>query len=108
MTVAAILTELLPYIIALLTGAAAWLKGHAEVQAVKRDREDTKKERDESIQKLAWELNRIKEQQTHQDNLNDDFRQQFSALNTTMTEIKTLVELLVDNKIKNGVNNGTN
>ena len=108
MTAAAIISELLPYIIAFLTGAAAWLKGHAEVQAVKRDREDTKKERDESIQKLAWELNRIKEQQTHQDNLNDDFRQQFASLNTTMTEIKTLVELLVDNKIKNGVNNGTN
>ena len=88
-----ILVQLIPGFLGVLTGIAAWLKGHAEVNQVKKDREDTKKERDESIQK---------EEQTHQNSLNDEFRQQFALLNKSITEIKTLVELLVDNKIKTG------
>lgn len=102
MTVAAIIGELLPYIIGILAAGAAWLKGHAEVQHVKKEREETKKERDESIQRLSWELNRIKEDMNHQNLLNDDFRQQLTTMNSTITEVKTLVELLVENKIKNG------
>lgn len=97
-----IIMQLIPGFLGVLTGIAAWLKGHAEVNQVKKEREDTKKERDESIQKLSWEISRMKEEQTHQNSLNDDFRQQLSMLNTSITEIKTLVELLVDNKIKNG------
>jgi small-conductance mechanosensitive channel len=102
MTAAVIIGKLLPYIIGLLAALAAWLKGHAEVQSVKKDREETKKERDDSIQKLSWELNRMKEDMNHQNLLNDDFRQQLTTMNSTITEVKTLVELLVDNKIKNG------
>ena len=102
MTAAVIIGKLLPYIIGLLAALAAWLKGHAEVQSVKKDREETKKERDDSIQKLSWELNRMKEDMNHQSLLNDDFRQQLTTMNSTITEVKTLVELLVDNKIKNG------
>ena len=102
MTAAVIIGKLLPYIIGLLAALAAWLKGHAEVQSVKKDREETKKERDDSIQKLSWELNRMKEDLQHQNLLNDDFRQQLTTMNSTITEVKTLVELLVDNKIKNG------
>lgn len=97
-----IIVQLIPGFMGVLAGVAAWLKGHAEVQNVRKEREDTKKERDESIQKLSWELNRLKEEQSHQSTLNDDFRQQLAMLNTSITEIKTLVELLVDNKIKNG------
>ena len=102
MSATEIIGQLLPYIIGILAAGAAWLKGHAEVQDVRREREDTKKERDESIQKLSWEINRMKDDMNHQSTLNDDFRQQLSMLNTSITEIKTLVELLVDNKIKNG------
>ena len=102
MTAAVIIGKLLPYIIGLLAALAAWLKGHAEVQSVKKDREETKKERDDSIQRLSWELNRMKEDMNHQNLLNDDFRQQLTTMNSTITEVKTLVELLVDNKIKNG------
>jgi len=102
MTAAVVIGKLLPYIIGLLAALAAWLKGHAEVQSVKKDREDTKKERDDMIQKLSWELNRMKEDMNHQNILNDDFRQQLTTMNSTITEVKTLVELLVDNKIKNG------
>lgn len=102
MTAAVIIGKLLPYIIGLLAALAAWLKGHAEVQSVKKEREETKKERDDSIQKLSWELNRMKEDMNHQNLLNDDFRQQLTTMNSTITEVKTLVELLVDNKIKNG------
>lgn len=102
MTAAVIIGKLLPYIIGLLAALAAWLKGHAEVQGVKKEREETKKERDDSIQKLSWELNRMKEDMQHQNLLNDDFRQQLTTMNSTITEVKTLVELLVDNKIKNG------
>lgn len=102
MNAAVIIGKLLPYIIGLLAALAAWLKGHAEVQSVKKDREETKKERDDSIQKLSWELNRMKEDMNHQNLLNDDFRQQLTTMNSTITEVKTLVELLVDNKIKNG------
>ena len=102
MPAAVIIGKLLPYIIGLLAALAAWLKGHAEVQSVKKDREETKKERDDSIQHLSWELNRIKEDMQHQNLLNDDFRQQLTTMNSTITEVKTLVELLVDNKIKNG------
>lgn len=102
MTASVIIGKLLPYIIGLLAALAAWLKGHAEVQSVKKDREETKKERDDSIQKLSWELNRMKEDMNHQNLLNDDFRQQLTTMNSTITEVKTLVELLVDNKIKNG------
>ncbi len=102
MTAAVIIGKLLPYIIGLLAALAAWLKGHAEVQTVKKEREETKKERDDSIQRLSWELNRIKEDMQHQNLLNDDFRQQLTTMNSTITEVKTLVELLVDNKIKNG------
>lgn len=102
MTAAVIIGKLLPYIIGLLAALAAWLKGHAEVQSVKKEREETKKERDDSIQKLSWELNRMKEDMQHQNLLNDDFRQQLTTMNSTITEVKTLVELLVDNKIKNG------
>lgn len=97
-----ILVQLIPGFLGVLTGIAAWLKGHAEVNQVKKDREDTKKERDESIQKLSWEISRMEEEQTHQNILNDEFRQQFALLNKSITEIKTLVELLVDNKIKTG------
>lgn len=102
MTASVIIGKLLPYIIGLLAALAAWLKGHAEVQSVKKEREETKKDRDESIQKLSWELEHIKAEQVHQGSLNDEFRQQFSMLNKSITEIKTLVELLVDNKIKTG------
>jgi len=102
MTATVIIGKLLPYIIGLLAAVAAWLKGHAEVQSVKKDREETKKERDDSIQRLSWELNRMKEDMNHQNLLNEDFRQQLTMMNSTITEVKTLVELLVDNKIKNG------
>ena len=44
----------------------------------------------------------MKEDMQHQNLLNDDFRQQLTTMNSTITEVKTLVELLVDNKIKNG------
>lgn len=97
-----IIMQLIPGFLGVLTGIAAWLKGHAEVNQVKKEREDTKKERDESIQKLSWEISRMKEEQNHQNSLNDEFRQQFTLLNKSITEIKTLVELLVDNKIKTG------
>lgn len=97
-----IVMQLIPGFMGVLAGIAAWLKGHAEVNQVKKDREDTKKERDESIQKLSWEISRMKEEQVHQSSLNDEFRQQFVLLNKSITEIKTLVELLVDNKIKTG------
>lgn len=97
-----VIVQLIPGFMGVLAGIAAWLKGHAEVQTVRREREDTKKERDESIKKLSWELNRMKEEQIVQNSLNDDFRKQLAMLNTSITEIKTLVELLVDNKIKNG------
>lgn len=99
-----IIMQLIPGFLGVLAGIAAWLKGHAEVNQVKKDREDTKKERDESIQKLSWELEHIKEEQVHQSSLNDEFRQQLVMLNKSITEIKTLVELLVDNKIKTGGN----
>ena len=102
MTATVIIGKLLPYIIGLLAALAAWLKGHAEVQSVKKDREETKKVRDDSIQRLSWELNRMKEDMNHQNLLNEDFRQQLTMMNSTITEVKTLVELLVDNKIKNG------
>ena len=97
-----IIMQLMPGFLGVLAGIAAWLKGHAEVNQVKKEREDTKKERDESIQKLSWEISRMKEEQVHQSSLNDEFRQQFVLLNKSITEIKTLVELLVDNKIKTG------
>ena len=97
-----VIIQLIPGFLGVLTGIAAWLKGHAEVNQVKKDREDTKKERDESIQKLSWEISRMKEEQVHQSSLNDEFRQQFVLLNKSITEIKTLVELLVDNRIKTG------
>lgn len=97
-----IIMQLIPGFLGVLAGIAAWLKGHAEVNQVKKEREDTKKERDESIQKLSWEISRMKEEQVHQSSLNDEFRQQFVMLNKSITEIKTLVELLVDNKIKTG------
>lgn len=96
-----ILVQLIPGFLGVLTGIAAWLKGHAEVNQVKKEREVTKKDRDDSIQKLSWELEHIKAEQIHQGSLNDEFRQQFSILNKSITEIKTLVELLVDNRIKN-------
>lgn len=97
-----IIMQLMPGFLGVLAGIAAWLKGHSEVNQVKKDREDTKKERDESIQKLSWEISRMQEEQVHQSSLNDEFRQQFTMLNKSITEIKTLVELLVDNKIKTG------
>ena len=97
-----VIIQLITGFLGVLTGIAAWLKGHAEVNQVKKDREDTKKERDESIQKLSWEISRMKEEQVHQSSLNDEFRQQFVLLNKSITEIKTLVELLVDNRIKTG------
>ena len=97
-----VIIQLIPGFLGVLTGIAAWLKGHAEVNQVKKDREDTKKERDESIQRLSWEISRMKEEQVHQSSLNDEFRQQFVLLNKSITEIKTLVELLVDNRIKTG------
>ena len=82
-----ILVQLIPGFLGVLTGIAAWLNGHAEVNQVKKDREDTKKERDESIQKLSWELEHIKEEQVHQSSLNDEFRQQLVMLNKSITEI---------------------
>ena len=97
-----IIMQLIPGFLGVLAGIAAWLKGHAEVNQVKKDREETKKDRDESIQKLSWEMEHIKAEQVHQGSLNDEFRQQFTMLNKSITEIKTLVELLVDNKIKTG------
>ena len=97
-----IIMQLIPGFLGVLAGIAAWLKGHAEVNQVKKEREVTKKDRDESIQKLSWEMEHIKAEQVHQGSLNDEFRQQFTMLNKSIAEIKTLVELLVDNKIKTG------
>lgn len=96
------IVQLIPGLMGVLAGIAAWLKGHAEVQDVRKEREDTKKERDESIKKLAWELDRMKEEQARQSSLNDDFREQLAMLNNSITEIKALVQLLVDNRIKTG------
>lgn len=97
-----VIVQLIPGFMGVLAGIAAWLKGHAEVQDVRKERENTKKERDESIKKLGWELDRMKEEQARQSSLNDDFREQLSMLNNSITEIKALVKLLVDNRIKNG------
>ena len=41
-----IVMQLMPGFLGVLAGIAAWLKGHAEVNQVKKDREDTQKERD--------------------------------------------------------------
>lgn len=38
-----LLTLLGPGFLALLTGIGAWLKGHSEVQKVRKEREETKK-----------------------------------------------------------------
>lgn len=89
----------LPLVVVLLGGLYLWLKfGRME-----KDRQETKIQRDsdsqnihDEIQRHSWELNRIKEDNGHRDQLLEDLRKQVEAVNSNLAVVATKLDHLVD------------
>ena len=92
--------QLLAAIIAVLVAAAGWLKSHTEVNAVKRDRESTKVERDTRIAILE---SKVTEMDKRLEEGNDRFERFERELKETNGMLRELIGMFkVSNKIKDG------
>lgn len=79
--------QLIGTIIGLLAALAAWLKGHAEVNAVKKDRDVTKQERDTRIALLEAEYKSLKERLKDGDNRFSRFESELKTNNDLLHEL---------------------
>ena len=79
--------RLIGTIIGLLAALAAWLKGHAEVNAVKKDRDITKQERDTRIALLEAECKSLKERLKDGDNRFERFERELKTNNDLLHEL---------------------
>lgn len=72
-----------------------------EIRAITDARAETATRRDnemqelrETVTKTTWDINRIKDEMSHRDNLLEDLRAQLSALNTTMAVVGQKLDIL--------------
>ena len=89
----------LPLVVVLLGGFSIYRK----TQNIEQARKITKVERDndsqkvhDEIQRHSWELNRIKEDNGHRDQLLEDLRRQVEAVNSNLAVVATKLDHLVD------------
>lgn len=92
--------QLLAAIIAVLVAAAGWLKSHTEVNAVKRDRESTKVERDTRIAILE---SKVSEMDRRLEEGNDRFERFERELKETNGMLRELIGMFkMSDKFKGG------
>ena len=92
--------QLLAAIIAVLVAAAGWLKSHTEVNAVKRDRESTKVERDTRIAILE---SKVSEMDKRLEDGNDRFERFERELKETNGMLRELIGMFkMSDKFKGG------
>lgn len=92
--------QLVAAIIAVLVAAAGWLKSHTEVNAVKRDRESTKVERDTRIAILE---SKVSEMDKRLEEGNDRFKRFERELKETNGMLRELIWMFkMSDKFKGG------
>lgn len=92
--------QLLAAVIAVLVAAAGWLKSHTEVNAVKRDRENTKVERDTRIAILE---SKVAEMDKRLEEGNDRFERFERELKETNGMLRELIGMFkMSDKFKGG------
>lgn len=92
--------QLIASIAGFLVAAAGWLKSHTEVNAVKRDREITKSERDTEIAVLKAKVCGLEKRLGDGDTRFARLETQMGRMNGTLNNILGKVELLVSMKDK--------
>lgn len=84
-------------IVAVLVAAASWLKSHTEVNAVKRDRESTKVERDTKIALLESKVSdlekRLEDGSSRFDRIEDELKSTNKTLSEIVGSLNTLITL---------------
>ena len=84
-------------IVAVLVAAAGWLKSHTEVNAVKRDRESTKVERDTKIALLESKVSdldkRLEDGSSRFDRIEDELKSTNKTLSEIVGSLNTLITL---------------
>lgn len=90
---------LIPAVVVFLTAGAGLLKVWTEIAKVKADRLATKGERDadslalhDSVQKITWENQRIKEDMQFLRSGLDDHQMQLATLNTELAKVSTKLD----------------
>lgn len=90
-------TVLVNAIVAVLVAAAGWLKSHTEVNAVKRDRESTKVERDTKIALLESKVSdldkRLEDGSSRFDRIEDELKSTNKTLSEIVGSLNTLITL---------------
>ena len=92
--------QLIASIASFLVAAAGWLKSHTEVNAVKRDREITKNERDTEIAVLKAKVGDLEKRLGDGETRFARLENQMGQMNGTLNNILGKVELLVSMKDK--------
>lgn len=92
--------QLIASIAGFLVAAAGWLKSHTEVNAVKRDRETTKAERDTEIAVLKAKVVDLEKRLGDGDSRFARLETQMGQMNGTLNNILGKVDLLVTLKEK--------
>lgn len=87
--------QLVAAIIAVLVAAAGWLKSHTEVNAVKRDRESTKVERDTRIAILESKVSNMEKCLENGDKRFDRIEDELKMTNKTLSEIVGSLNTLI-------------
>ena len=84
-------------VVAVLVAAAGWLKSHTEVNAVKRDRESTKVERDTKIALLESKVSdlekRLEDGSSRFDRIEDELKSTNKTLSEIVGSLNTLITL---------------
>lgn len=84
-------------IVAVLVAAAGWLKSHTEVNAVKRDRESTKVERDTKIALLESKVSdldkRLEDGSSRFDRIEDELKSTNKTLSEIVGSLNTLITI---------------
>lgn len=91
--------QLMAAVIAVLVAAAGWLKSHTEVNAVKRDRESTKVERDTKIALLE---SKVVDMEKRLDEGNDRFERFEKELKETNGMLRELIGMFKGSKLGGG------
>lgn len=89
--------QLITAVVAVLVAAAGWLKSHTEVNAVKRDRESTKVERDTKIALLESKVcdleRRLEDGSSRFDRIEDELKSTNKTLSEIVGSLNTLITL---------------
>lgn len=84
-------------IVAVLVAAAGWIKSHTEVNAVKRDRESTKVERDTKIALLESKVSdldkRFEDGSSRFERIEDELKSTNKTLSEIVGSLNTLITL---------------